>query len=55
MIYGICNVETGELLQVSEDALSVSGHPLQVRTLMETTQGSLAAQSLFHVKQTNNP
>ena len=36
MIYVICNVETGELLQVSENALSVSGHPLQVRTLDRT-------------------
>lgn len=31
MIYVICNVETGELLQVSTDPLTVSGHPLQVK------------------------
>ena len=31
MIYAICNVETGELLQTSDSVLSVSGHPLQVK------------------------
>lgn len=31
MIYVICNVETGELLQVSEQPLVVSGHPLMVK------------------------
>lgn len=32
IIYVICNVETGELLQTSEAPLVVSGHPLQVKT-----------------------
>lgn len=32
MIYAICNVQTGELLQTSAEPLSVSGHPLQVKT-----------------------
>ena len=32
MIYAICNVETGELLQTSDSVLSVSGHPLLVKT-----------------------
>jgi hypothetical protein len=33
MIYALCNVETGELLQLSEVNITASGHPLQVRTL----------------------
>jgi len=36
MIYVLCNVETGELIQVSEQELSASGHPLQVRTIDRT-------------------
>ena len=35
MIYAICNVVTGELLQTSESPLSVSGHPLQVKTFAD--------------------
>jgi hypothetical protein len=33
MIYILCNVETGELLGISEEPISVSGSPLQVRTI----------------------
>ena len=33
MIYILCNVETGELLGISEEAISASGAPLQVRTI----------------------
>ena len=36
MVYVLCNVETGELIQVSEQELSASGHPLQVRTIDRT-------------------
>lgn len=32
MIYVACNVQTGDLLQVSAEAISVSGHPLMVKT-----------------------
>lgn len=32
MIWVICNVQTGDLLQISEAPLSASGHPLMVKT-----------------------
>lgn len=32
MIYVACNVQTGDLLQVSTEAITVSGHPLMVKT-----------------------
>ena len=28
MIYVVCNVETGDLLQIGTEAINVSGHPL---------------------------
>ena len=56
MIYAICNVVTGELLQTSESPLSVSGHPLQVKTFadadlskMEWDRGGLG----FKLKSTS--
>lgn len=33
MIYVIVNIETGELLQISENPLTVSGSPLLVKTI----------------------
>jgi hypothetical protein len=33
MIYVLCNVDTGELLQISEELIIASGHPLMVKTL----------------------
>lgn len=32
MIYVACNVQTGDLLQISTETISVSGHPLMVKT-----------------------
>lgn len=33
MIYVVCNVESGDLLRISEEPIQASGHPLMVKTL----------------------